>query len=109
MKYDCAKTCPSWKPPNERFARRGGALLRPPPSLPLRGKVAPQGRMRGNLADNALYRTIFLSPPACREGSCSARPQAFPCGGKVAPQGRMRGNLADNAFYRAIFPPPARL
>ena len=41
----------------------------PPPSLPLRGKVAPQGRMRGNLADNALYRAIFLSPPACREGS----------------------------------------
>ena len=39
------------------------------PSLPLRGKVAPQGRMRGNLADNALYRAIFPPPPACREGS----------------------------------------
>ena len=43
--------------------------VRPPPSLPLRGKVAPQGRMRGNLADDALYREIFPSPPACREGS----------------------------------------
>ena len=42
---------------------------RPPPSLPLRGKAAPQGRMRGNLAGNALYRAIFPSPPACREGS----------------------------------------
>ena len=64
MKYDCAKTYPSRKPLTERFARRGVALLRPPPSLPLRGKVAPQGRMRGNLADDALYRAIFPSPPA---------------------------------------------
>ena len=53
--------------------RRGRALLRPPPSLPLRGKVAPQGRMRGNLADNTLYRAIFPSPPACREGACPLR------------------------------------
>ena len=51
------------------YPSRGGALLRPPTSLPLWGKVAPQGRMRGNLADNALYRAIFPSPPACREGS----------------------------------------
>jgi len=42
---------------------------RPPPSLPLRGKVAPQGRMRGNLTDGTLYRVIFPSPPACREES----------------------------------------
>ena len=46
---------------------------RPLPSLPLRGKVAPQGRMRGNLADNALYRAIFPSPPAGREGACPLR------------------------------------
>ncbi len=51
------------------YPSRGVALLRPLPSLPLRGNVAPQGRMRGNLADNALYRAIFPSPPACREGS----------------------------------------
>ena len=50
------------------YPSRGVALLRPPPSLPLRGKVAPQGRMRGNLADDALYRAIFPPPPACREG-----------------------------------------
>ena len=51
------------------YPSRGVALLRPPPSLPLRGKVAPQGRMRGNLTDGTLYRVIFPSPSACREGS----------------------------------------
>ena len=51
------------------YPSRGVALLRPPPSLPLRGKVAPQGRMRGNLTDGTPYWVIFPSPPACREGS----------------------------------------
>ena len=42
--------------------------VRPPPSLPLRGKVAPQGRMRGNLTDGTLYRVIFPSSSTCSEG-----------------------------------------
>ena len=48
-----------------------------PPSLPPRGKVAPQGRMRGELAAAARVRVISASPPLIsqRAGPLTASPK----------------------------------
>ncbi len=97
-----------------------------PQSLPPRGKVAPQGRMRGELAAAARVRVISASPPLIsqRSGPLTAspageadaiakkliwrgcEPQSLPPRGKVAPQGRMRGELAAAARVRVISASP---
>ena len=48
-----------------------------PPSLPPRGKVAPQGRMRGELAAAARVRVVSASPPLIsqRSGPLTASPK----------------------------------
>ena len=97
-----------------------------PPSLPPRGKVAPQGRMRGELAAAARVWVISASPPlisqrsgpltASPKGEADAiakkliwrgcEPQSLPPRGKVAPQGRMRGELAAAARVWVISASP---
>ena len=97
-----------------------------PPSLPPRGKVAPQGRMRGELAAAARVRVVSASPPlisqrsgpltASPKGEADAiakkliwrgcEPQSLPPRGKVAPQGRMRGELAAAARVRVVSASP---
>ncbi len=97
-----------------------------PPSLPPRGKVAPQGRMRGELAAAARVWVISASPPlisqrsgpltASPKGEADAiakkliwrgcEPQSLPPRGKVAPQGRMRGELAAAARVRVVSASP---
>ena len=97
-----------------------------PPSLPPRGKVAPQGRMRGELAAAARVWVISASPPLIsqRSGPLTAspageadaiakkliwrgcEPQSLPPRGKVAPQGRMRGELAAAARVWVISASP---
>ncbi len=92
-----------------------------PPSLPPRGKVAPQGRMRGELAAAARVRVISASAAlisqragpltASPKGEADAiakkliwrgcEPSSLPPRGKVAPQGRMRGSLTATTHSRA--------
>ena len=83
--------------------------------------MAPQGRMRGELAAAARVRVISASPPlisqragpltASPEGEADAiakkliwrgcEPPSLPPWGKMAPQGRMRGSLTATTRSRA--------
>ena len=97
-----------------------------PPSLPPRGKVAPQGRMRGSLTATTRSRAAAASTALIsqRAGPLTAspageadaiakkliwrgcEPPSLPPRGKVAPQGRMRGELAAAARVRVISASP---
>ena len=97
-----------------------------PPSLPPRGKVAPQGRMRGSLtaATHSRAATASAALISQRSGPLTAspageadaiakkliwrgcEPPSRPPRGKVAPQGRMRGELAAAARVWVISASP---
>ena len=97
-----------------------------PPSLPPRGKVAPQGRMRGSLtaAPHSRAATASAALISQRSGPLTASPKgeadaiakklirrgceppSLPPRGKVAPQGRMRGEPAAAARVWVISASP---
>ena len=101
----------------EKLIRRGCE----PPSLPPRGKVAPQGRMRGGLTATTHSRAATASAalisqragpltasPAGEAGALTKKliwrgcePPSLPPRGKAAPQGRMRGSLTATTHSRA--------
>jgi len=96
------------------------------PSLPPRGKVAPQGRMRGSLTATTHSRAATASAALIsqRSGPLTAspageadaiakkmiwrgcEPPSLPPRGKAAPQGRMRGELAAAARVWVISASP---
>ena len=97
-----------------------------PPSLPPRGKAAPQGRMRGGLTATTHSRAATASAALIsqRAGPLTAspageadaiakklirrgcEPPSLPPRGKAAPQGRMRGEFAAAARVWGISASP---